>query len=76
MNKAPTIPTTAKDAYYYAHNVIEGRWPEGEATIATNPESAYGYARDVIKDRWPEAEATIATDPQWHAWYQQFLTFL
>jgi len=50
-------------AYYYARDVIEGRFPEGEEAIATNPWSAYRYARDVIKGRWPEGEAVIATDP-------------
>ena len=70
MNNAPTIPTTArnvssrtaKDAYYYAYNVIEGRWPEAEATIMRDSYYAYQYAHNVIKGRWPEAEAEIKTN--------------
>ena len=43
-------------AYWYARDVIGGRWPEAEAVIAASPEWAYWYARDVIGGRWPEAE--------------------
>ena len=63
MSNAPLIPMTAEDAYYYARDVINGRWPEVEAVIATDPEKAYRYALNVIKGRWPEAESVIATNP-------------
>jgi hypothetical protein len=61
--RMPTIPTTARYAYYYARDVIKGRWPEVEAVIATDPEWAYLYALNVVKGRWLEAEATIKTHP-------------
>ena len=50
-------------AYWYASEVLGGRWVEAEATIRTDPNWAYWYARDVIKGRWPEAEGIIRTDP-------------
>ena len=55
--------TDPRRAYYYAINVIGGRWPEGEAAIAMSPTWAYPYARNVIGGRWPEGEAAIAKSP-------------
>jgi len=52
-------------AYYYATDVLKGRWLEGEAALATDPGWAYRYARDVLMGRFPEGEAAIATDPDW-----------
>src|SRR6266851_2864333 len=52
---------SAEYAYYYAHNVIKGRWPEGEAVIIKDPGYAYWYAHCVIKGRFLEGEAIIAT---------------
>jgi hypothetical protein len=43
-------------AYWYARDVIKGRWPEAEPVIRSDPEWAYRYALNVIKGRWPEAE--------------------
>ena len=56
--------TCPLNAYRYARDVVNGRWPEGEATIAKDPRSAHYYARDFIKGRFPEAEATIAKSPR------------
>ena len=55
-----SIRNDPKFAYWYARDVIGGRWPEGEPAIAQNPNVAYLYALDVIKGRWPEAETVIA----------------
>jgi len=49
-------------AYWYARDVIQGRFPEGEAVIATSAYWAYWYARDIINGRFPEGEASIATN--------------
>ena len=56
-------------AYFYALNVIKGRWPEGEEFIIENPFFAYIYACNVIKGRWPEAEQTIKKDMFWYYEY-------
>ena len=60
-------------AYYYAEDVIQGRWPEAEEIIKkfvpsgtagyTMSSIACDYARFVIKGRWPEAEEMILKDP-------------
>ena len=52
----------ANAAYWYAEEVIKGRWPEAEGVIAQDAFSALRYASDIIKGRWPEAEAVIAQD--------------
>ena len=52
-------------AYWYANNVIKGRWVEFEPLILTDPHWTYMYACDVIKGRWVEAEPIILTDPYW-----------
>ncbi len=51
----------ASAAYYYAKEVIKGRWLEAEEIIGKNPSAAYLYAKEIIKGRWPEAEETIST---------------
>ena len=60
-------------AYWYARNVLKGRFPEGEAAIAKEPETAALYADKVVKGRWPEGEAAIATDPDCKSWYARSL---
>ena len=48
-------------SYFYARDVIQGRWLEAETSILQNAHTAYWYARDVIQGRWLEAEPVIAT---------------
>jgi len=60
---------TAKEAFYYAREVVKGRWPEAEKVIAADPKWAFYYASEVIKERWPEAEAIITSDPDWLNYY-------
>ena len=52
-------------AYWYARNVIKGRWLEAEPVISKAAEWAYQYARNVIKGRWLEAEPVISKDSEW-----------
>lgn len=49
--------------YYYADNIMHGRWPEGEPIIAKDVEFAYNYALYVIRGPFKEAEHYIAEDP-------------
>ena len=61
---ASTIKT-AKEAFYYAKDVLSAPFPEGEALIATDAGWAACYARDILKTPWAEGEAAIATSVQW-----------
>jgi hypothetical protein len=75
-DKQLALKAIARDpeiAFDYATDVIEGRFPQGEAAIAKNPELAYYYARDVIEGRWPEGEAAIAKDPVWACYYARYV---
>jgi len=54
-----------EDLYYYAKDIIGGRWPEAEPTIMIDPYCAYLYSRIVIGGRWPEGEPTIMKDPHY-----------
>lgn len=49
-------------AYYYARDIIKGRWIEVESFIMKDPTWAHLYSRDVIKGRWLDAEPIIMTD--------------
>ena len=48
------------NAYVYARDVIQGRWPEAEPYIMKDSHMASLYAKNVIQGRWPEAEQHIA----------------
>jgi hypothetical protein len=67
MNIQPNIKS-AKDAYWFAYYVINGRTVDAEPIIMIDPMSAYLYAYNIIKGRWVEGEPAIATDPLC-AWY-------
>jgi len=58
------IAEDPEQAYLYARDVIEGRFPEAEPMLSKDPYWAYYYAENVIKGRWPEAESVIGKDPE------------
>jgi hypothetical protein len=59
--------------YWYARNVLRGRWPEAEPAIAQNPEWAYWYAHNILRGRFPEGEPAIATSPYLSYWYGKYI---
>jgi hypothetical protein len=63
------IATDPQWAYYYAYDVIKGRWELGEPTIATDTLWAYMYAVTIIKERWEQGEPVIATIPDYACYY-------
>ena len=60
-------------AYWYARNVLRGRWPEAEPVIAQSPTWAYWYAHNIIRGKFPEGEPAIATNPYWSYWYGKYI---
>ena len=68
------IKKDMSQAYYYALDIIKGRWIEAEPALMKEPYYAYIYAKYIIKGRWPEAEPYIKTD-QYFA-YQYARTIL
>ena len=57
------IKRIPEHAYWYARDVIKGRWREAEKYIIKDTRYAYFYAGRVIGGRWPEAEPYMMTDP-------------
>ena len=68
-----SIATDPEWAFYYAKNVIQGRWPEAEAVIATDSRWACNYAKRILKDRFIIAEPLIFQDPIWSAFYNHYI---
>jgi len=56
-------------SYYYARNIIYGRWEEGEKSISTDSKHSYYYALDLIEGKWEKGEKAISTDPLYSYWY-------
>ena len=46
----------AMEAYEYA-DILQARFPKGEAAIATDAELSYSYALNILKAAFPEGEA-------------------
>jgi hypothetical protein len=61
----------AFEAYYYARDVLNAPFPEGETLIATDAEYSYKYAKDILKKPFPLGEAAIATDAKYSCHYSQ-----
>ena len=54
-----------ENAYLYARDRIQGRWPPGEHLIAQDVHYAYRYAYDIIRDQFTEGEAVIAQNAEY-----------
>lgn len=67
------IATDPHFSYWYARDIIKGRWPEGEIVVAKDPWYAYMYAKNVIEGRFPEGEPTLERDPNMWRMYNDFL---
>ena len=46
-------------SYFYALNVIKGRWDEGEDTISKDPKWSYYYATVVIDEHFKKSNDII-----------------
>jgi hypothetical protein len=71
--REPAIAKSAEYSYYYAKNVIHGKFPLGEAAIAKDSYYSYYYARDVLKGRFPLGEPAIAKDAEYSYWYAKYV---
>lgn len=58
----------AKDAelsFFYSHEVLKKRFPDGEKVMAKVPHVALDYARYVLKDRFLKAEKNLILHPEY-----------
>lgn len=53
------ISTNPCYSYFYARDVIKGRWPKSEKLILIDPHYSYYYAKNVIQGRFPKCEKII-----------------
>lgn len=51
--------------YWYAENVLKGRWKECEHIILRSPRWTYMYAHYVINGRWEQGECVILLSPEY-----------
>jgi len=61
-----------KDAaysFYYAKNVIKGKFELSEPAISKNTQYSYWYAKYAIKGRWELGEPAISQDAYSSYWY-------
>jgi len=70
-----TISKNAYWSYYYAKDVIKGRWELGEPTISKYAEYSYFYARYVIKGRLPDFmhNQMILNNNEYTKYYVEFI---
>jgi hypothetical protein len=63
------ISTDARSSYWYAEDVIKGRFLKGEEAISTDANYSSCYAKGIIKGRFPKGEDIISTDAGSSYWY-------
>jgi len=67
------ISQNAYWSYYYARDIIKGKFILAEPTISKNAEYSYYYAREVIKDRFILAEPVISKDARYSFCYALYV---
>ena len=56
------IATDARASFFYAKDVLKGKFKLAESTVCKSPEYAGRYTVEVLKKAFPEAEPAIAKD--------------
>lgn len=67
------IAMSSEYSYYYAKNIINGRFYKAESVIAQDPKWAYHYAKYVIDDAFKIAHQSLIKDSDWGKIYVNFL---
>jgi hypothetical protein len=65
--------SSPREAYYYALQVLKGRFQDGEKAISTDAEYSYRYAKDVLKDRFEAGESAILSSAYKEKYHSCFL---
>jgi len=64
-----TISKDAQYSYFYARDVIKGRWELAEPAISKDALYSYYYARNIIKGKFISGEAVISKNARYSYWY-------
>lgn len=59
-NKLLNSTYNHKKLFWYAHNVLKGRWLEAENKISKSSKTSLEYAKYVVKGRWEKGEKSIS----------------
>jgi len=60
-------------SYYYAINVIKGKFILGEPLISKNTAYSYWYAKIVIKGKFILGEPAINKNAEYSCWYAKYV---
>ena len=69
LEEALGDPNAPEWAYWYARDILEGPFPQGEDAITTSASLSYKYARDILNGHFAKGEDVIATIAYWPYWY-------
>lgn len=58
-----------KYAYIYAHDVLDGKFSNGETIISKSPKYSFLYAREILKERFELGESIISTNVEYSYLY-------
>ena len=64
---------SAEYAYIYAHDVIDGKFINGENIISKSPKYSYMYARHILDGRFELGDPVIATNAHYSYWYANYV---
>ena len=67
------MASNAELAWCFAHHVLRGPFPAGEAVMAEEAETAYDYARFCLFGPFPAGEAAIAKSPRFSYKYAKWI---
>jgi hypothetical protein len=67
------IATDGYYPYYYARDVLKGRFEKGEDAIATNEWYSYYYAEDILNGRFEKGEYAISEDSYYFIDYHDLI---
>ena len=63
----------ARNTYFCAKHIINGRWLEAERIIASHGRWACLYANNIVNGRFYLAEQLIASNPRDALWYAKYI---
>jgi len=71
----PTISKDAFSSFYYAKNVIKGKWELAEPTISKDAQYSYYYAKYVIEGKLPDFmhNQMILNNNEYTKYYIEFI---
>lgn len=62
-----------KYAYIYAHDVLDGKFINGETIISKSPKYSFLYAMHILKGRFELAESTISRNAEYSFLYARYV---